>query len=119
MKGFPFELVLVLLFGAAMLFNALMQKAAKRQQAEAAQNEPQPEEIPEEVWRAQSAADLPPPASAVTARRRAETPPVSPGRPRRRFSRQTLLGSQRKIQDAFVLAAILGPCRGDEPHEIG
>ena len=118
MKGFPFELILVLLFGAAMLFNALMQKAAKRQQAEAAQDEPEPEEIPEEVWRAQSAAVLPPSVSAVMPQRRAEAPPVSTARPRRRFARQTLLGSRRKVQDAFVLAAILGPCRGDEPHEI-
>ncbi len=55
MKGLPTELVYVLLFGAALLFNVVMQRAAKRRQREAARNEPSqdepsPEEIPEEVW---------------------------------------------------------------------
>ncbi len=36
MKGFPAELILVVLFGLAMLFNFVMQRAARRQQEEAA-----------------------------------------------------------------------------------
>ena len=122
MKGLPTELLLVLLLGLALLFNFVMQRAVRRQQAEAAQDEPAQEEIPEEVWRAQSAAYLPPPATVEPARRSAEVPAEAPAesteRPRRRFARQTLLGSRRQVQDAFVVATILGRCRGDEPHEI-
>jgi hypothetical protein len=118
MKGLPTELIYVVLLGAALLFNFLMQRAVRRQQAEAAQQEPAAEEIPEEVWRDQPAAVLPPPATHTALRRRAETPRVSPARARRRFARQALLGTRRQVQDAFVVATILGRCRGDEPHEI-
>ena len=118
MKGLPTELLLVLLLGLALLFKFVMQRAVRRQQAEAAQDEPAQEEIPEEVWRAQSAAYLPPLATVEPARRPAQAPAESTERPRRRFARQTLLGSRRQVQDAFVVATILGRCRGDEPHEI-
>jgi hypothetical protein len=122
MQGLPTELLLVLLLGLALLFNFVMQRAVRGRQAEAAQDEPAQEEIPEEVWRAQSAAYLPPLATDEPARRPAEAPAEAPAdsaqRPRRRFARQTLLGSRRQVQDAFVVATILGRCRGDEPHEI-
>lgn len=118
MKGLPTELILLVLLGVALLFNFVMQRAVRRRQAEALQDEPAQEEIPEAVWRVQSAADLPPPATDDSARRPAEAPSVSSAPPRRRFDRQTLLGSRRKVQDAFVVATILGRCRGDEPHEI-
>ncbi len=119
MNGFPVELVFFLFFGIAVLFNILKQRAARKQRAQAALNPAEQEEvIPEEVWRAQSAAERTPPASEVPVRRRAEMPAALPRRAPRRFARQTLLGTRRKVQDAFVLATILGPCRGDEPHEI-
>jgi len=118
-KGLPIELILILLFGVAMLFNFVKQRADRKQRAEAAKNEPErEEEIPEEIWRALSAAELPPTATDRSTRRRAEAPTVLPDRPRRRFARQTLLGNRRKVQDAFVVATILGRCRCDEPHEI-
>jgi hypothetical protein len=121
MRGLPIELIFVLLFGAALVFNFLMQRAARRQQREAPQDElaQEEEEIPEEVWRGQSAAVPPPPATYVAPRRRPETAPaMAPVRARRRFARQTLLGTRRQVQDAFVVATILGRCRGDEPHDI-
>lgn len=118
MKGFPTELLFIVLIGVALLFNFLMQRLAKQQQAEAAQNAPEPDEIPEEVWRGESAAAMPAPASYAAPQRRAQAPTVLPARARRRFARRTLLGTQRQVQDAFVVATILGRCRADEPHDI-
>jgi hypothetical protein len=121
MKGFPIELIVGVLFGAAMLLNFVMQRAAKRQRVEPTQAEPLEEEIPEEVWRGQSAAVSPPAAATHGAPSlRAEGAPATP-HPRagqRRFDRRTLLGTRRRVQDAFVVATILGRCRGEEPHEI-
>lgn len=118
MKGIPSELLLVALFIVVLAFNFLMQRVARQQKAEAAQNEPEPDEIPEEVWRGESALALPPPTPYAAPQRRAQAPTVSPARPGRRFARRTLLGTPRQIQDAFVVATILGRCRGDEQHEI-
>ena len=118
MQGVPSELLYVLLFGAFLLFNFVMQKAARRRQAEVAQNQPEPEEIPEEEWRG-SAADLQPPATAVAAQRRGAPSAAAPMQARRRFSRHALLGTRRQVQDAYVVATILGPCRGDQPDQIG
>jgi hypothetical protein len=125
MKGFPTELIYALLFGAALLFNFVMQRAAKRKKREAAPDEampdePFPEEIPEEVWgrSARTRVDMPEPAAVVAPARRAVAPAPSRARPGRRFARQSLFGTRRKVQDAFVVAAILGRCRADEPHDI-
>ena len=119
MKGFPPELLLLVLLGIAALLNFVMQRAARQRQAEAAQEEPAQDEIPEHVWRVQPVADLSPAATHDPAPRPAKVRSASPAPPRHRFSRQALFGSRRKVQDAFVVATILGRCRGDEPHEVG
>ena len=119
MNGLPIEVILLLLFGIATVLNFLKRRAANKKRAAAASNAPpQEEEIPEEIWREQPAAQRPRTAADILAKRRAEVPAVTPARPQRRFDRQTLLGSRRKVQDAFVLATIVGRCRADEPHEI-
>ena len=48
----------------------------------------------------------------------ADTRAVPPARRGRRFARRSLFANRRKVQDAFVVAAILGRCRADEPHDI-
>ena len=115
MKGLPNELLLLVLFGAIMLFNFVMQRAARRRQAEAAQHAP-PQEIDEEAE---------PPAPVPLAAPVPARPPGPPVKrtaatvgPKRRFARQTLFGTRRDRQDAFVVATILGHCRADEPHEV-
>ena len=120
MKGLPVELLFILFFGAIVLFNFLKQRAARRNPPEAAQDEPPPDDIPEELW---GRAPLAPgafagPAATLAPLRRAATPAASAVRPRRRFARRTLLGARRDVQDAFVVATILGRCRADEPHEV-
>jgi hypothetical protein len=121
-RGVPTELFILLLFGIALLFNWAMQRAARRQRAEAARqaplpDQPVPQEIPEPPWPLRRDADLPPPGMPVASPYRAAAPIAAPSR--RRFNRQTLFGDRRRLQDAFVAATILGRCRADEPHEIG
>lgn len=130
MKSFPPELIYVLIFGAILLFNYLVQKAAKRRQAELPQDErPQdelpPDELPQdeplsETWGRAS----PTPtvfqlrAASVEPVGRSEAPTASSARPRRRFSRRSLMGTRRGVQNAIVIAAILGPCRAFEQHDV-
>jgi len=43
--------------------------------------------------------------------------PAPARRTARRFSRRALMGNRRAVQDAVVIAAILGPCRAYQPHD--
>lgn len=121
MKGLPIELLFVLFIVGMMLFNIIKQRAAAGRPPEATQGEPDPDEIPESVWGSgpQDPTSLTEPAAPVPAPRRVSAPAASagPAGRRRRFDRQALLGSRRRVQDAFVVATILGRCRADEPHE--
>ena len=130
MKGFPVELVYLLIFGAVLLFNFLMQKAVKRQQEEAARNAPVEEEIAEEEWRAAPAAPAltltsmprPEPDQVAAHRRRvaaaAALPPMAREHKRLRVARQALFGARWDVQEAVVVATILGRCRADEPLDV-
>lgn len=124
MKGVPAELIYVLIIGGVLLFNYLMQQAARRRQAEAQQQElpqeePPQDELDEDIWRRapRTPAASPVAAAAVERARRSESTTVSSARPGRRFSRRSLMGSRRDVQNAIVIAAILGPCRAFEPHD--
>lgn len=114
MNGLSSELLLLLLFGAFMVFNIVMQRAARARQAQEAPPEPlTQEELDPEL-------EPEPPAFVLPAKlaARASTARAAPvATARRRFSRQALFGNRRAAQDAFVVATILGRCRADQPHE--
>ena len=59
------------------------------------------------------------PARSTALERRTERREARAMRGRQRFSRRALLGNRRKLQDAVVIAAIVGPCRAVDPHDIG
>ncbi len=116
MKGLPEELIYVLVFAAILLFQYLMKRFGPQQQQDPAQHERLPE-IPEE------AQEIPVPSSVSSlafghfgragAPGASAPPPTSP--PRRRFARRSLMGNRRDMQNAVVIATILGPCRALEP----
>lgn len=123
MKGLPVELLFILFFAAMVLYNYIRQRAAGRRPPEPGQVEPEPVDIPESGWGrgSQDPTTWTEPAAPVQVppprRRSAAADTAAPADRRRRFDRQTLLGSRRRVQDAFVVATILGRCRADEPHE--
>jgi hypothetical protein len=121
MKSFPPELIYILIFGAILIVKFLMERAARLRQAGLPPLEPPEDEIPEAEWNAaqMAAVPSPQPALGLVHRRRdgaAAAPP--PARTRLRLARQSLFGARWDMQEAIVVATILGRCRADEPHDI-
>ena len=113
MKNFPEELVYVLIFGAILLVQYLMKRVGPQQQQPSPQDEPDPqiqEQATPETFSVATASDI--------RFGRSEAPSASPALAERRFSRRSLMGNRREVQNAIVIAAILGPCRAFEPHDI-
>jgi hypothetical protein len=123
MQGLPTELLYLLIFGAVLLFNFFTQRAARRRQAEAqqqqeeAQDDPAPDEPIPDFWgRAPGSLEtFPVPATPAEPIHRPALPIDSAVRRRKRFSKASLFGTKRDVQNAVVIATILGPCRGSEP----
>ena len=131
MKNIPEELIYVLIFGAILLFQYLMKRFGPQQQPdEAPQEAPLPQEKPAaqeeflpDIWGRAPAVPAVSPVTAASDIRfgRSEAPGATvmlPGRRSRRFSRRALMGNRREVQNAIVIATILGPCRAYEPHDI-
>ena len=118
MDRFPTELIYVLMFAAVVLFQYLMKRFAPQQQEgqqESAQDD-QAAQYEEEARPVQMPFPLADAAAGHFGRSAASA--AAPAVARRRFSRSSLMGTRRKVQDAIVIATILGPCRADEPHDI-
>ena len=115
MKGLPEELIYVLIFGAILLVQYLMKRFAPQLLPPSPQDEPDPEIAEQE----QAAPEISPASAASDTRfGRSALPGASAALPQRRFSRRALMGNRREVQNAIVIAAILGPCRAYEPHDI-
>jgi hypothetical protein len=127
MDRFPVEIIYVLVFLGIVLFNFVMQQAARRRQKEeqAQAGEPleeaakpplaaEPEPL-EDIW-----GRVPPPAPItvlppVAAPRPA--PHAVPAPPRRVHPLRALLKDKRDLRRAVILMMVLGPCRSQEPPE--
>lgn len=120
MKGLPAELIYVLLFVGILLLQYLLKRRRSLEPHDSSQDGGvvQPgtgmspdfaglEQDNSIAWGASRAATdrLPRPDAPVALR----------ARPRRRFARQSLMGTRRDVQNAVVIATILGPCRALEP----
>ena len=115
MKNLPEELIYVLIFAAIVLFQYMMKRFGPQPQPPSPQEEPIPE-IPE---REQAAPEVSPVSAASDTRfGRSGSRSASTTLPRRRFSRRSLMGTKRDVQNAIVIATILGPCRAFEPHDV-
>ena len=111
----PEELIYVLVFGAILLGQYLMKRFGAQPQPLSPQDEPVPE-IPEQ---APATPEISPVSTWSDIRfGRSEAPSASPALARRRFSRRSLMGTKRDVQNAIVIATILGPCRAFEPHDV-
>jgi len=118
MKGLPEELIYGLVFAAILLFQYLMKRFGPQEQQDPAQHEPLPQ-IPEEVAKTPALSSVSSVAFGHFGRAEAPGATASPPTPpRRRFARRSLMGNRRDMQNAIVIATILGPCRAYEPHDI-
>jgi len=124
METFPEELIYILIFGAILLFQYVMQRFARRRQSEAPQEEPLPQEEPipqeeplPEIW---GRAPAIPAGSPVLVERvgRSKALAAAVAIPRRRPAVRSLLGGRRELRRAIVIMTILGPCRAQEPPDI-
>ena len=121
MKNLPEELIYVLIFGAILLVQFLMKRFVPQPQP---QPQPQPSS-PQDELVAETAAqmqaalqDSAGSAASETGFGRSPTRGTAPASARHRFSRKALLANRRDVQNAIVLATIIGPCRAFEPHEV-
>ena len=114
MHGFPTELIYVLIFAAILLFQYMMKRLGQQEPQESAQDERLPQ-IPEEVKETPAASVS---RASVDPLGRPEAQGVSPRLTRRRYSRRLLMGTRREVQNAIVIATIVGPCRAFEPHDV-
>ena len=114
MHGFSTELIYVLIFGAILLLQYVMKRLGQQEPQESAQDERLPQ-IPEEVKETPAASVS---RASVDQLGRPEAQGVSPRLTRRRYSRRLLMGTRREVQNAIVIATIVGPCRAFEPHDV-
>ena len=119
MKDIPTEVMYVLMFVVVMLLQYLMKRFGPPEQTEALPQEGLPQQ-PAAV----EEAPLTPAASTIAVGHfgRTEVPVIAPEAPparvQGRFGRAALMGTRREVQNAIVIAAILGPCRAFEPHDV-
>ena len=115
MNSFSTELLYVLIFAAILLLQYLMKRFGPQPQQQSSQDEPEPEfpeqeqAIPETSW-VSTASDM----RFGRAKARSASAPLL----RRRFARRSLMGTKQEVQNAIVIATILGPCRAFEPHDV-
>lgn len=121
MNSFPTELIYVLVVAAIVLFQYMMKRFGQQQQQQQQEQQDSAQDerlaqIPEEVMETPAAS----PVSSVAVGHfgRAEAPGASSALPGRRFARRSLMGTRREVQNAIVIATILGPCRAFEPHDV-
>jgi len=121
MGPIPEDLIVFLIFGLFVLIQIV--RARRRTQARRAKPVVvAPAEIDEQPVTAVPAAPMPWTPALVEGPR--TTPPrtlpdaPAPTRPdARRFSRHRLMGDRRSLQDAVVIATILGPCLAQRPRD--
>jgi hypothetical protein len=115
MDTFFQELVFALIFGVVLLVRFLFKHLRKRASQTDVETETgfEPDSLPQGPTTAAAASKLTRPVPALSP---AAAAPLR--RDARRFSRRSLIGSRRAVQDAIVVAAILGPCRAYRPHDI-
>jgi hypothetical protein len=121
------ELLLYGLFVVGILvFNYLMQQAAKRAREQQEQEQAQqqqatpspPEDEPlEDIWGHRRQANLPATAAPVEPPRRVEPVATSPAIALRRIAPRALFRSKQDLRHAIVVMTVLGPCRALEPHD--
>ena len=113
MKNLPEELIYGLGFLGVLLLQYLVKRCGPQQPFPPETLAPEVTEQPQDNGASSELPAVPDVRFGQAFVRRASGAPA-----RRRFSRQSLMRDRRGVQDAIVLATILGPCRYHAPHEF-
>jgi hypothetical protein len=123
MKTFPPELLIVFFVLAVALVQFLLKikRARRPSPAESAQDETHLEDLEPASEEAQ--ATSPSPSRSMSSGSdvrfgRSAVATASMPSPRGRFARRSLMGNRRELQNAIVIAAIVGPCRALDPYDF-
>jgi len=131
MKDISGDLIYLLLFAVVVLGQYLVQwlkrdKAMPQEDAQTESEQPAQSPAAEERPALQVPAPVqfvPHPLPELATREDRSYAPALPEHTRvrapRRYSREALLGTKRRTQDAVVASVILGPCRAYLPHDNG
>lgn len=111
LKDLPQELVYGLLFAGVMILQYLIKRFGPQPEAAPPPRVEPDEEIAEPV----AAAPALKPTDIRFGKPAARPMATRVARPC--FARDALIGDRRAVQNAIVVATILGPCRADQPHE--
>lgn len=116
MKALPEELIYALMFVAVLVLQYLMKRFGPQPEPEVPPilQDELDDGFPGQTAAAAAAVSIPP---ADIRFGRSGAAKASIALAPRRFSRQSLLGNRRDVQNAIVIATILGPCRAYEPHD--
>jgi hypothetical protein len=122
MGPIPEDLIVFLLFGAFVLVQILRNWRRSKRRAQvrpvatvpAETHTPAEAEVPRPLPWSPTLVEGPrqKPAAAARHAQASQRPQT------RRFSRRTLMGDRRSLQDAIVVATILGPCRARRPRDM-
>ena len=115
MESVPTELFYVLMILAILLFQYLMKRFGPQAPKDAAHDE-RLSQIPEDEDLEATQIASTGSAMAGGSFGRSDAPSLAPAR--RHFPRKAQLGTRRELQDAMVVATIMGPCRYFEPHDV-
>ena len=111
MKNLPEELIYGLGFLGVLLLQYLVKRFGPQQPLPPETLAPEVTEQPQDIG---ASCELP--AVPDVQFGQAFVPSATGVAARRRFSRQSLMRDRRGVQDAIVIATILGPCRYHAPH---
>ena len=116
MNNFPTELIYVLVFAALALVQYLLKRFGPPEQHDDTSPDEAFEKPYDRIEEAAVASSLRSVSVDQFGRGQASSALSAPVRSR--FSRLLLMGTRRDVQNAIVIATIVGRCRAYEPHDV-
>lgn len=115
MSNFPTELIYLLAFAAFALVQYLLKRFGRAEQLDGTSPDETLEEPYDKIEESPVASALQ--SASVEHFGRGQAASARSAPVGNRFSRISLMGTRRDVQNAVVVATILGPCRAYEPHD--
>jgi hypothetical protein len=116
MNSLPTELIYVLAFAAFALVQYLLQRFRTSEQLDATPPKEALETLDDEVKESPIASVHQLVSVDDLDRSKTSSAPTAPARSR--FAMASILGNKRDVQNAIVIATIVGRCRAYEPHDV-